>query len=135
MRGGGLLPALRFTDDEALALALGLNYAENLPQPELSKAARSAFKRLQHVLTEQAREKVEALRTSLPRTRDSAAPADTLPSQTLFALAEAIKMQRRLHLRYRAASGQITYRTFDPYGLAEVLGHWYVVGHCHLRRD
>lgn len=58
-RGGGLelppgtlLPALRFTDDEALALGLGLTLVARVPGLTLEHAAERALHRLEQVLSE-----------------------------------------------------------------------------------
>lgn len=98
-RGGGLelppgtpLPALRFTDDEALALGLGLTLVARVPG--LTLKVTSAF---------------------------------------VLDLAEAITYRRRAELRYRAPGKPDSIRKLDPYALVQLIGRWYLVGHCHLR--
>jgi predicted DNA-binding transcriptional regulator YafY len=51
-------------------------------------------------------------------------------------LAAAVRDRRRVVLRYWAASrDEETLREVDPYHLACVDGHWYLVAYCHLRND
>lgn len=129
---GALLPALRFTDDEALVLALGLKRAQAAADPRLARAAQSAFKRLEHVLTEQLGERIEAVLQTLT-TEAANDPAGQLPSRTLLDLAEAVRQRQRLEVRYRSREAVFTHRQLDPYGIVQVNEHWYAVGYCHLR--
>jgi predicted DNA-binding transcriptional regulator YafY len=51
-------------------------------------------------------------------------------------LAAAVRGRRRVVLRYWSASREEeARREVDPYHLACVDGHWYLVGFCHLRGD
>ena len=127
---GGLLQALRFTDDEALVLALGLKGAQM--EPQFAKAAKSALNRLEHVLTEPLRERLEAV---LQVTAEAAPDLSDLTSSTLLGVAEAVQQRRRLEVRYHSRSSGFTYRKLDPYGVVHVNQHWYVTGYCHLRED
>lgn len=47
----------------------------------------------------------------------------------------AVGARRRVRFDYRKPDDSTTYRTIDPYGVYYRQGMWYVVGHCHLRRD
>jgi predicted DNA-binding transcriptional regulator YafY len=38
-------------------------------------------------------------------------------------------------MHYQSSHQEPTERDFDPYGLVWRSGRWYVVGHCHLRKD
>lgn len=112
---------MRFTDDEALVLALGLKRAQRTENPQLAKAAESALNRLEAVLQV---------------TAETAPELDTgLTSSTLLDVAEAVQRRRRLEVRYRSRRGGFTYRKLDPYGVVHVNQHWYVTSYCHLRED
>ena len=145
---GALLPSLRFTDDELLALVLSLRQATSGEDSELQHAATTALRRLETVLSPVTRERIGALQRALaPGRRSDKAPVP-VPSQHVFALAEAIDKKRRIHISYRSpgefplnddpaterSSPVITLRQVDPYGLARV-GPWYLVAFCHLRQD
>ncbi|MES2346412.1 MAG: YafY family protein [Pseudomonadota bacterium] len=112
---GFKLPPMMFTDDEALALSLGLLAARGLGLAEAAPAVASAQAKLERIM---------------PAGQAGAEPNNA----ALSALSVAAKARRRVHLRYRAG-GADTERDFDPYGLAYYAGYWYTVGHCYLRRD
>jgi predicted DNA-binding transcriptional regulator YafY len=81
------------------------------------------------VLQKRVRAVDETIALELPRTQGGGDNA------ALGVLSAAAQSRQRVHLRYRAPNNAGTARDFDPYGLAWRAGRWYVVGHCHLRRD
>ena len=129
---GFKLPPMMFTDDEALALSVGLLAARGMGLTEASAAVASAQAKLERVMPERlmARTRAVADTVMLDLARSSASGA----SDTLFALSTAAQQCRRVRLRYRSSAGMETEREVDPYGLAHSGGFWYVAGHCHLRR-
>ena len=137
LQRGSLLQALRFSDDEALALALGLKHAQTINDPELSKAAKTAFQRLEHILTERLRERVEAVLQGIQTAQKAhqPVPQHALSSGLLLDVADAVRQRRRLNIRYHSRSSGFRYRQLDPYGVAQVVDQWYVAGYCHLRHD
>ena len=128
---GFKLPPMMFTDDEALALSVGLLAARGLGLAEASIAVAGAQAKLERVMPGRLKRRVRsvgetvALGLSRPRT-----PRDNV---ALAALSDAAQTQTRVSLRYSARSGAETERNFDPYGLAYRGGRWYAVGWCHLR--
>ena len=131
---GFKLPPLVFTNDEALALAVGLLAARSLGLAEAAPAVAGAQAKLQRVMPQALKRRLRAIdeTVALDLTRRSAAGEDNAALVTLSAAAQA---RQRVHLRYRSRESQETARDFDPYGLAWRGGRWYAVGHCHLRRD
>lgn len=129
---GSLLQALRFSDDEALALALGLQHARSTSDPRLRKAAETAFQRLEHTLTERLRERLEAVFQDV-RTEQRPTSHLDIRSGLLLDVADAVRQRRRLDVRYRSRSSGFRYRRLDPYGVVQVMDRWYVAGYCHLR--
>lgn len=130
---GALLPAVRFTDDELLALVVGLKAAATDSDETLERAANRALERLETVLSPGTRARVRALQEALAPGQlepDHAVPA---PSEHVIALAEASHNGDRVEIGYRSADN-ITQRKIDPFGLAKI-GPWYVVAYCHLRQD
>ena len=128
---GYKLPPMMFTDDEALALSVGLLAARGLGLTEASAAVASAQAKLERVMPERLMARTRAVADTVML--DMARSAATGTSGTLFALSAAAQQCQRVRLRYRAADGGETEREFDPYGLAHSGGYWYVAGHCHLR--
>jgi predicted DNA-binding transcriptional regulator YafY len=133
LRPGFKLPPLMFADDEALALVLGLVVARRLGLMEAAPAVEGALAKIERVLPELLRERVQSLQETLTLAvpREGVAPA----SGTLLALGAAIRRQRRVLLRYRSWEGDESERAFDPYGLVWRAGRLYVAGWCHLRGD
>ncbi len=129
---GFKLPPMLFTDEEALALSVGLLAARGLGLGELSTGVATARAKLERVLPpplrHRARAAEETMRIELPK---GGPPAD---AGLLATLAEAVQSERRVRLDYRAADGATSARELDPYGLGWRAGRWYLVGHCHLRR-
>lgn len=132
LEAGTLLPALRFTDDELLALVVGLKQAADGSDPTLERAAARALARLETVLSSSTRERLQALQQALAPNYP-ATTAVPVPSEHIFTLAEAARKHVRVEIGYRS-NDAITRRRVDPYGLVR-LGPWYMVGHCHLRND
>ncbi len=132
---GALLPALRFTDDEALALGYGLLLARRAESVALEKAAQSASERLSSVLGERPRQRLAALAQTLTEPSSTRGDARTVLSSVVFDLAEAVKAMRQVELGYRSRRGEITTRLLDPYGIVHLGRFWYVAGHCYLRHD
>lgn len=132
---GSLLPALRFTDDEALVLALGLKQAQRTKNTKLAKAAESAFKRLEHVLSESLGERIEAVLQTLGSDSTEPLAIGKIESRTMLDVSQAVQGRERLETRYRSHSSGFTYRKLDPYGIVYLNNNWYVAGYCHLRKD
>src|SRR6185295_14285542 len=128
---GFKLPPMMFTDDEALALSVGLRAARELGLAEAQVAVAGAQAKLERVmpasLTRRVRAVGECVTLGLAR---AIAPRD---NAALATLSEAAEAETRVRVRYRARRGDLTVRDFDPYGLAYQGGHWYAVGNCHLR--
>jgi predicted DNA-binding transcriptional regulator YafY len=123
---GYKLPPLMFTDDEAVAVVLGLLAAGRLGLPGAGTA--SALAKVQRVLPAALGSRIEALRQTLGltlRPAEAAAP-DT---GTVLALAQAAGQRQRVRLRYRSWNGADSERDLDPYGLVLHSGRWYVTGH------
>lgn len=134
LRPGYKLPPLLFSDDEALAVVLGLLAARRLGLAAATPAIEGALAKVEHVLPATLRAQVQAVEDTL--TLDLA-PDDAPPAgETVVALSTAAQQSRRVWLRYRSgSSGTETERVIDPYGLVYRVGRWYAIGHCHLRAD
>ncbi len=53
----------------------------------------------------------------------------------LSRLEEAVTRSKTVCFPYPSGEGEPRERTLDPYSLFLIHGHWYVVGHDHLRED
>ena len=129
---GFKLPPMMFTDDEALALSVGLLAARSLGLAEGASAVASAQAKLERVMPAKLKTRVCAVDETVKLDLLHApAPGD---NDALVALTAAAQAHTRVHMRYRSAKGEDTERDFDPYGLVYRGGCWYVGGHCHLRK-
>lgn len=127
---GYRLPPLMLTDDEAVAVMLGLVAGDRLGLATDAPAVSTAHAKLQRVLPRPLRARVDAVRETVGFTlaaRQGAAPA----TEVLLVLGEAARQRRRVRLAYRSWRGEDTERDLDPYGLVFHSGRWYVTGHDH----
>ena len=128
---GYKLPPMMFTDDEALAVSVGLLAARGLGLAGAAASAASAQAKLERVMPANLKRRVRAVDETV--TLELSGPAPAGDSAALVALAEAARSQVRVRLRYGPSNREETERDFDPYGLAWRGGRWYAVGMCHLR--
>lgn len=135
LRPGYKLPPLMLTDDEAVAVLLGLVAAERLGLGTEEPATATALANIRRVLPPTLADRLAAVQEhlgfTLRRAEDAARPA----TGTLLALAAAARQRRRVRLDYRSFAGAASHRRLDPYGLVFHAGRWYVTGHDHLRGE
>ncbi|MFY2556424.1 helix-turn-helix transcriptional regulator [Corallococcus terminator] len=129
---GFKLPPMMFTDDEVLALSVGLLAARGMGLAEAAPAVASAQAKLERVMPATLKRRVRAVDESV--TLDISGSRTTLDNTSLVALSAAAQLRQRVRLAYRAARDVDTEREFDTYGLVWRGGHWYAVGVCHLRQ-
>jgi predicted DNA-binding transcriptional regulator YafY len=126
---GYKLPPLMFTDDEAVAVVLGL-----LVGQRLGIGTGGALDKIRRVLPAQLRDRVAALHETLGFTlmpRDAAMP----DASVLLALAAAARDRHRVRLTYRSWKGEDSERDLDTYGLVFHSGRWYASGFDHRRGE
>jgi predicted DNA-binding transcriptional regulator YafY len=128
---GFKLPPLMFTEDEAVAVALGLVAARGLGLAAALPAVSSAQAKLERVMPEPLRRRARALDETVAV--ELAGPVAPAAAAALASLSEAAEARRRVFLAYRSATGSLSERDFDAYALAYRAGCWYTVGFCHLR--
>jgi predicted DNA-binding transcriptional regulator YafY len=130
---GFKLPPMMFTDEEALALSIGLLAARELGVAETMPAVASAEAKLLRVMPEPVKHRLHEIHRTIQLDFSSRWPA--ISKRTLSSLTSAAHARRRVHLDYASPAGETTERDFDTYGLSYRHGRWYAVGMCHLRRD
>ena len=133
LRPGYKLPPMMFTEEEALALILGLLVSRRVGFGQTASAIEGALAKIDRVLPDRLRGRVQAVQGALTFTplRGFAGLAD--PS-ALLALSTAAQDNRRVWIRYQGGE-DLTERAIDPYGVVHHRGRWYIVGWCHLRED
>lgn len=134
LSAGFKLPPMMFTNEEALALTIGLISARHLNLADTDRAIESALAKLERVMPLDLKSRVQALTDTI--TLDQKVVSFRPPSEAILStMSSAAQLRHRVHLQYHAPQGEDTERDFDPYGLTYYLQRWYVVGYCHLRRD
>jgi predicted DNA-binding transcriptional regulator YafY len=132
LRPGFRLPPLMLTEDEALAVVLGLLAARRIGLASAAPASESALAKLERVLPLALRDAALSLDRTVEFTlqRRRASPA---ASPVLLTLALAANWRRSVEVGYRNFRGEVSERRIDPYGLVFHTGRWYLVGWDHRR--
>lgn len=128
---GFKLPPMMFSEDEALALSVGLLAARSLGLERAAPAIAGVQAKLERSMPAKLRQRVcaidETVQLDLRRAGTATGHA------ALAALSVAARAGRRVRLGYVDAAGKPSEREVDTYGLAFHDGCWYAVGWCHLR--
>src|SRR5689334_2404344 len=96
---GFKLPPMMFTDDEALALSVGLLASRGLGLAEAAPAVASAQAKLERVMPDKLKRRVSAVDETV--TLDLSRPAAALDNAVLVTLSTAAQTKTRVHMRYR----------------------------------
>jgi predicted DNA-binding transcriptional regulator YafY len=128
---GFKLPPMMFTDEEALALALGLLSARRLGLSGAAPAVEGARAKLERVMPEELRERVRTFEEVVVPA--AAAPARLPAGEVVLSLSAAVRERRRVRMRYRSGNSGETRRVVDPYAVVQGDAFWYTFGYCHLR--
>ncbi|MFF3767576.1 helix-turn-helix transcriptional regulator [Streptomyces sp. NPDC001922] len=124
---GYRMPPLMLSDDEALAVLLGLVAGRRSgPTATADTARETAAAKIRRVLPERLRRRLDAVLGSLaftdPPGRTAAAPEPAV----LLPMADAVHHHRPVSMRYTAGDGRRSERTLHPYGVVAHAGRWYV---------
>jgi predicted DNA-binding transcriptional regulator YafY len=127
------LPFFRLSEGELVALFLADRLLRQYRGTPFESDLRRAFGRICDMLPEAVTIDLAALPETL-----SVMPAVVAEQDLeIFRLLSSAMTERRcLEIAYWSASNNaITRRRIDPYHLTLIDGGWYVIGHCHLRKD
>ncbi|WP_405952471.1 WYL domain-containing protein [Streptomyces prunicolor] len=127
---GYRMPPLMLTDEEALAVLLGLLAGRRAGLVTTSAAAgESATAKLLRVLPAALRRRLDALLDTADFTARPHTAASTAPETgVLLELAEAALHRRPVAIGYTDRKGRVSDRTVLPYGLVAHAGRWYLTG-------
>ena len=130
---GGRLPPLLLSDEEAVAIVVGLRMASSAAVSGIEDAAVAALAKLDQVLPTQQREQVRSLGAS---TVHLASPAsDRADPDTLTLLASACRTCERVAFSYTDFGGTRSHRRVEPLQIVHVNRRWYLVGNDLERAD
>ncbi|HET6501730.1 MAG TPA: YafY family protein [Amycolatopsis sp.] len=128
LASGYRMPPLMLSDDEALAVLLGLVAGRRAGlMTGTGTASETAAAKIRRVLPERLGRRLDAVLGSMAFTAPAGEP--TAPETTvLLSIADAVSHHRPVSIRYTAADGRRSERTLHPYGLVAHSGRWYVTG-------
>lgn len=123
---GYRLPPLMFTDDEALAVLLGLAAGRRTGLTTAERTAgETASAKIRRVLPRPVAERLETLLDALAFTDEPAEPPAP-NADVLLGLADAVRHRRPVSVRYTGRDGRTSRRTLHPAGIVAHGGRWYV---------
>ncbi|GGY08377.1 helix-turn-helix transcriptional regulator [Streptomyces anandii] len=125
---GYRLPPLMLSDDEALAVLLGLAAGRRAGlTPATATASETAAAKIRRVLPERLARRLDTVLESL----DFTEPPGTFAAPdagVLLTVADAVRHHRPVSIRYTGRDGRPSDRTLHPYGIVAHSGRWYVTG-------
>ena len=128
LAAGYRLPPLMLSDDEALAVLLGLVAGRRAGlMTAAGTASETAAAKIRRVLPGRLASRLESVLGSLAFTASPGEPAAP-ETATLLTVADAVRQHRPVSIRYTAADGRRSERVLHPYGLVSHSGRWYVTG-------
>ncbi|HEX3425975.1 MAG TPA: YafY family protein, partial [Acidimicrobiales bacterium] len=130
---GGAMPPLLLTDDESVAVAIGLRVAASGGVAGYDEAAVAALAKLEQMLPATLRERVLALNAATVMTRSGTGPL--VDPEALLAIAQACRRPERIRFAYQDGSGNLSERRVEPYGLVNAERRWYLVARDLDRLD
>ncbi len=135
LRPGFKLPPLMLSEEEALAVMLGLLAGRHLGLEAAAPAVEGALAKVERVLPEVVAVRVRSVQAALGFTAPPRGSGPSAPAATILALGEAVEQRRQVQIRYRAWRGETSERKLDPYGLVHHRGRWYLAARDHTRGE
>ncbi|MCA2211375.1 helix-turn-helix transcriptional regulator [Jidongwangia harbinensis] len=130
LAAGFRLPPLMLSDDEALAVLLGLvagRRAGLATTTDTGTAGETATAKIRRVLPSRIADRLDAVLQSLSFTGEAAGvPAPR--TEVLLTVADAVRHHRPISIQYTSGDGRNSTRTLHPFGLVNHAGRWYVTG-------
>ena len=135
LAAGTALPPLMVDDEEAVALAIGLQTAAQGGVEGIAESSVRALAKVVQIMPARLRRRVEALSAmTVPAGWGSAGQPSVDPG-LLTTVALACRDSERLRFSYTAADGQHTGRHVEPHRLVLLGRRWYLVGYDLTRHD
>jgi predicted DNA-binding transcriptional regulator YafY len=127
LAAGAALPPLVVDDEEAVALAVGMQAAAQGTVPGIEEPAVRALTKVVQVMPPRLRRRVEALRAvTVPPTWNTG-PA--LDPEVLTTLAQACRDDERIEFGYTTQAGDRATRLAEPHRLVPLGRRWYLVAY------
>ncbi len=127
------LPPVMFTEDEANALFTGAKLAGTLTDRSIETHARSAMLKIQSVLPENSKNRLEKLDKTMALPKH---PSRSMGfrDDVLLKVQEAVVNQQVLEIEYYvAAKDRLNIRKIEPLAIVYYAGRWHIIAWCRLR--
>ncbi|TVT56603.1 YafY family transcriptional regulator [Amycolatopsis rhizosphaerae] len=135
LAAGAALPPLVVDDEEAVALAVGLQSAAQGAVAGIEESSLRILAKVIQVMPARLRRRVEALRAmTVPATWQPAGDAGVDPA-ALTTVALACRDSERLTFGYTTADGRCGDRQVEPHRLVSLGQRWYLVAYDLTRHD
>lgn len=137
LAAGAALPPLVVDDDEAVAIAVGLQAAAHSAIAGIEESSVRALTKVVQVLPPRLRRRVDDLRAmTVPAAWNSAGrTGPTIDTSTLTTIAQACRDTETLEFSYTTKSGAQTDRHVEPHRLVSLGRRWYLVAYDLTRHD
>lgn len=124
---GASVPPLTLSDDESIAIAVGLRAAANSVVTGMEEAAGRALAKLEQSLSSAARTRIAEVERALVPLEPSRDTGDTVDPGIVAAIATAIDVRRRLRIDYTRHDGATVQRIVEPHRIVHTARRWYLV--------
>jgi len=125
LEAGSALPPLLLTDEEAVAIAIGLRVAATQRLVSGPETTLTALAKLEQLLPSPLRRRVNAIASSVQPAGVGAGPV--VSPELLGELALACRDHERVRFGYTSIDGAVTQRRVEPHYLAPADRHWYLL--------
>lgn len=125
---GYRLPPLMLSDEEAIAVLLGLTAGRRTGlTTAAATASETAAAKIRRVLPQRLARRLEAVLESLAFTQPPG-EFEAPDAGVLLTVADAVRHRRPVSIRYTDREGRRSERALHPYGVVAHAGRWYVTG-------
>ena len=135
LAAGATLPPLILDDEEAVALAVGMQAATQGPASGIEEAAVRALTKVVQVMPARLRRRVEAVRAVTVPGSWGGPPGPALDPDVLTTAAQACRDAERVRFEYTAHDGTASARHVEPLRLVPLGRRWYLVAYDLDRHD
>lgn len=141
LEAGTGLPPLLLSDDEGVAIAVGLRSQATAGLRGAEHTTLSALAKIEQVLPPALRRRIEALQSHAatgaggPGSARSGRPTPEVDAELLGLLALGCRDSERLRFTYTDAAGEASARVVEPYRLVPVARRWYLLAWDRQRDD
>lgn len=132
---GAHMPPLVLTDDEAVAVAVGLRTAAGAAISGIEDTSLHALAKIEQLLPDRLRRRVSALNSSVTALRRSSNDDEVVDSNALGILAAACRDHEEVRFDYRRRDGEDSRRLVEPHQMVTVGRRWYLVAWDLRRTD